>query len=159
LGISRYTVRLAGEDVKKPDGTVTEVNQAALDFGGLDSAALIGRPFWEASWWTISPQTQGELQRAIAAAAQGECIRYEVDVLGAENEIATIDFSIKPIRDQTEQVVLLAWEGWDISNYKRAEAEIRQLKSQLQQSVSAPTALIEVATHQKEQLLQAEMEC
>lgn len=134
----------------KPDGTVTEVNQAALDFGGLDSAALIGRPFWEGSWWTISPQTQGELQRAIAAAAQGECIRYEVDVLGAGNEIATIDFSIKPIRDQTEQVVLLAWEGRDISNYKRAEAEICQLKSQLQQSVSAPTA--------QEELLQAETE-
>ncbi|MCX7593856.1 MAG: PAS domain S-box protein [Fischerella sp.] len=128
----------------KLDGTVIEVNQAALNFGGLDRATLIGRPFWEASWWTISPQTQDELQGAIAVAAQGECIRYEVDVLSAGNEIATIDFSIQPIRDQSEQVVLLAWEGRDISNYKRAEAEIRQLKAQLQQSVNAPTALEEL---------------
>ncbi|BDI15538.1 hypothetical protein ANSO36C_13400 [Nostoc cf. commune SO-36] len=53
---------------------------------------MINRPFWETHWWTISSQTQAELKQAIALAAQGEFVRYEVDVLGANNRVITIDF-------------------------------------------------------------------
>jgi PAS domain S-box-containing protein len=64
----------------KPDGTVVEVNQTMLKFGGLTSAEVINRPFWEARWWTISPQTQAQLRSCIQSAATGEFVRYEVDI-------------------------------------------------------------------------------
>ena len=107
----------------KPDGTLLEVNQTALDFGGLTLAEVANKPFWEAHWWTRAQKTQERLKKEIAKAAQGEFIRYEVEVLGADNRVATIDFSIKPIKDRTGRVVMLIPEGRDITEQKQLEAQ------------------------------------
>src|SRR5687768_6111828 len=34
------------------DGTLLEANRTALDFAGLRSVDVIGKPFWETPWWT-----------------------------------------------------------------------------------------------------------
>jgi PAS domain S-box-containing protein len=126
------------------DGCVLEVSQTALDFTGLQERDLLGRPFWEARWWTPSVKTHKQLQealaqrlrRSIAAAATGEFIWYEVEVLGSNQEVATLDFSLKPHRDETGQVVLLIFEGRDITDYKQTQLE-------LQASVARNHALLE----------------
>ena len=102
------------------EGILLEANQAALEFGGFQLADVVGRPFWEARWWTISPETQEQLREAISQAAAGQFVRYEVDVLGAENRVVTIDFSLKPVKDEREQVVLLVPEGRDITQLKQS---------------------------------------
>lgn len=109
-----------------PEGILLEVNQTALDFGGLARKDVIGKPFWEARWWTISPQTQEQLQEAIARAREGEFIRYEVEVKGAGDRLVIIDFSLRPIFNDTGQVVLLIPEGRDITELKQAEAQLRE---------------------------------
>jgi PAS domain S-box-containing protein len=109
----------------KPDGTLLEANQTALDFAGLQLGDIAGRPFWEARWWSLCAQTQERLKAAIASAASGEFVRYEVDVLGAGDRVVTIDFSIKPVKDEMGQVVLLIPEGRDISDKKQAEKALR----------------------------------
>ena len=115
----------------KPDGTLLQANQTALEFGGLQLADVAGRPFWETRWWSLSPQTQARLKVAIARAAAGEFVRYEVDVLGAGDRVITIDFSLKPVKDETGQVVLLIPEGRDISD---ACGELR-LRKQAEQAL------------------------
>ena len=100
----------------KTDGTLLEANQKALSFSGQTPEEIINRPFWEARWWKTCPETQEHLKGAIAAAARGELVRYEVDVLDAEQVVTTIDFSLKPVRDETGEVVLLIFEGRDLSN-------------------------------------------
>ena len=105
----------------KPDGTLLEANQTALDFGGLQAAAVVGRPFWEALWWQVTPQIQRRLRTAIASAAFGSFIRYEVEVKGNGDQVVTIDFSLKPIKNESGQVILLISEGRDISERKRLE--------------------------------------
>ncbi|WP_414516977.1 PAS domain S-box protein [Nostoc sp. PCC 9305] len=114
-----------------PAGILLEANQTALSFAGLKLEDVINRPFWEVHWWTISPQTQAELKQAIARAAQGEFIRYEVDVLGANNRVATIDFSLRPLLDETGQVVLLIPEGRDITELKQAKEKLQQSEALL----------------------------
>ncbi|WP_375472410.1 PAS domain S-box protein [uncultured Nostoc sp.] len=114
-----------------PSGILLEANQTALSFGGLKLEDVIDRPFWEAHWWTISPQTQAELKRAIARAAKGEFIRYEVDVLGANNRVATIDFSLRPLLYETGKVVLLIPEGRDITELKQAKEKLQQSEALL----------------------------
>lgn len=73
------------------------------------------------------------LQEAIERSRLGEFIRYEVDVLGANHQITTIDFSLRPLKDESEQVVLLIPEGRDISDVydqlrlrKRAEQALKE---------------------------------
>ncbi len=106
----------------KTDGTILEINQTALEFGGHQREELVGLRFWEARWWKIFPETQEQLKRAIAQAARGEFVRYEVDVLGSQDTVVTLDFSLKPFKDETGQVVLLIAEGRDISDRKRVNA-------------------------------------
>ncbi|WP_206756845.1 PAS domain S-box protein, partial [Planktothrix sp. FACHB-1355] len=108
-----------------PDGILLEVNQSALDFGGLQRSDVVGRPYWEAQWWAISAATQNELKNAIARAAMGEFVRYEVNLQGAGNTLATIDFSIKPVKDERGKVIMLIAEGRDISDRKQAEELIK----------------------------------
>ena len=104
-------------------GILVEANQAALDFGGVQLADVINRPFWETCWWTISPQTQDNLKQAIASAAQGEFIRYEVDVFSAGRNIATVDFCLSPLKDELGQVLMLIAEGRDITEKRQLERE------------------------------------
>lgn len=112
------------------DGTVLDANQTALEFSGQKRSDVVNRPFWDTRWWrqgdgedrentTVSPSSpscylcakQGQLKRAIAAACQGEFMRYEVEVGGTVDGAIALDFSIEPFTDQTGQVVFLIAEG------------------------------------------------
>ncbi len=123
-------------------GILLEVNKTTLDFGGLQEKDL-GRPFWQARWWTISQATQNQLQEAIALAAKGEFIRYEVDVLGANDTVITIDFSLKPIQDDSGEVVLLIAEGRDISELKQAQAALHRANAELERRVFERTQALQ----------------
>ncbi len=140
----------------EPDGTMLEANQTALDFGGFTAQAVIGRPFWEAQWWSLSNEIRVRLQEAIALAAAGEFVRYDVEVSGANDEIISIDFSLKPIADEGGNIVLLIAEGRDISQSKKAEAEVYRLNALLEQRVAQRTAELEVKIFQNEALLVSE---
>lgn len=127
-----------------PDGTVLEVNQTALNFAEIAANEVVNYPFWEARWWGSSPEIQEQIKRAIAAAAIGEFVRYEVEFIGSQNNIATIDFSLKPVRDEFDQVVLLIFEGHDITTRQRAEANLHKSQQRLALLVQqTPLAVIE----------------
>jgi len=108
----------------EPDGILLEVNQTTLEFSGCDRNAVVGRPFWEAPWW-IDDADRQQLQGAIALAAQGELIRYEVQIRGSNDRRMIIDFSLKPARNDQNQIVLLIPEGRDISDRKQAENRLQ----------------------------------
>ncbi len=123
-----------------PDGTLLEANQTALDFGGLKREDVVGLPFWETYWWGISKKAQIQLQQAIAQARRGEFIRYEVEVWGKDQAVTPIDFSLRPLRDEAGEVILLIPEGRDISEQKRAESALQQLNQELELRVEQRTA-------------------
>lgn len=131
----------------KPDGILIEINQTALNFADLSLEDVINCPFWKTKWWTISPQIQKQIQKAISTAAKGVFVRYEVDILGAENKIATIDFSLNPIKDETGKVMLLVFEGRDISEIKQAKENLSQLNQQLEQRILERTAELQQANN------------
>jgi len=115
-----------------PDGTLLAANNAALRFAGLTEADVIGRPFWEAPWWSTGSEVQARLIRAIRTAAAGEPDRFEADVRGTGDTVITIDFSITPMLDGNGRVEFLVPEGRDISQYKRVERALRQNHERLQ---------------------------
>ncbi|MEM8828426.1 MAG: PAS domain S-box protein [Cyanobacteria bacterium P01_G01_bin.19] len=125
--------------VLDPKGVLLEANQTALSFGGLNYEDILDRPFWEAKWWTISKTRQKQLKKAIARAARGEFIRYEVDVLREKDKVVTIDFSLKPILDEAGKVAQIILEGRDISELKQAREELHQNNLILEQRVEERT--------------------
>ncbi|WP_170162380.1 ATP-binding protein [Caldimonas tepidiphila] len=117
-----------------PQGTLLEVNRAALEGAGIRLDAIQDKPFWEARWWTVSQETQQQLRRAVERAAAGEFVRYDVEVYGqaAGEETIVIDFSLNPVRDRDGRIVFLLPEGRNITEKKKAEAEIARKNEELQ---------------------------
>jgi PAS domain S-box-containing protein len=117
--------------VLDPDGTVLDVNQTALDFGGLTLKDVVGRPFWDTYWWRYSTEVQNRLKAAIRDVAQGKLVCYEEEVLASGNTIRTIDFTLKPVTNQQGETVLLIPEGRDITDRKWAEEELQRHHQEL----------------------------
>lgn len=109
-----------------PEGTVLEINETAMVFGGITADDVLGKPFWECHWWTLAPATQEDLRKAIREAASGSFVRYEVWVRGMGETKALIDFSLKPVTDENGKVTLLIPEGRDITVQREAENQLRQ---------------------------------
>jgi two-component system sensor kinase FixL len=106
-----------------PDGTVLEANQPVLDFLGYRENEIVGKPFWEMMWRDVPAAEQQRIKDAIADAAQGKLVRYQVEMTGHDNRTMTIDFSLKPILDEHGETVLIIPEGRDITDRIQAEAE------------------------------------
>ncbi|HEX4873209.1 MAG TPA: PAS domain S-box protein [Nevskiaceae bacterium] len=123
-GIFNSTYQFIG--LLTPEGTLLEANQTALQFGGLQPEEVIGKPFWDCRWWQTGEATRQRLQASIARAAAGEIVQYQVEVRGAGETTAIIDFSLKPVRDEHGSVVMIVPEGRDITAQVQAQAALAE---------------------------------
>ena len=105
-------------------GRLLEANRSALDFGGFVADDVIGQNFWDAPWWSYDSAIQEQLMSAIQLAAEGESIQYEVEVMGANEQLITISFSLNPIRNEDGEIFSLLAEGQDITEMYRSRLEL-----------------------------------
>lgn len=119
-----------------PEGTLIDANRTALEFAGIPESAVLGKPFWDTPWWTHSRDEQAKLKEAVRAAAKGEFVRMETTHPRADGTVVHVDFSLKPVKNETGEVILLIPEGRDITERKQAERELNE-----------KTALIELLYH------------
>lgn len=115
-----------------PEGILLEVNEAALAFAGLREEDVVGKLFWETKWWSLSLDIQERLRDSIQKAATGEFVRYEVDVVGKDDAVITIDFSIKPVFDANDKVIQLIPEGRNITDMVLLREELERSNNELQ---------------------------
>lgn len=131
-----------------PQGIVLEANQTALDFAGITREEIINKPFWETPWWTISQSTQKQLKEAIDRAAQGELVHYEVEILGKNHQIITINFSLRPICDEEGNITFLISEGQDITAHKQAQIALEKAKLAAESANHAKSAFLANMSHE-----------
>lgn len=109
------------------DGVILEVNRAAADFAGQSVDAMQGTQFSALSWWNADDLTSTRVQERFERARNGDATRFEVQTKAAEGRSATIDFSLRPIRDANDAVIQVLVEGHDLTERKRAEESLRQI--------------------------------
>jgi len=109
-----------------PDGTVLEANERALSFGGLDRADVVGKPMWETEWFQADESVGATARRAVERASEGELFRDEIRIQGADRE-AVIDFTVRPVTDERDEVTLLVPEGRDITEREAQERKRQQI--------------------------------
>ena len=107
------------------EGVLLEVNQTALASIDARKSEIVGKWFWETPWWHTE-QLQQQLKDAIVTAASGQLVRYEMQFINANEILTTIDFSLKPVFDEQDRVMMLVAEGSDITARKQAEATLRE---------------------------------
>jgi PAS domain S-box-containing protein len=112
------------------DGMLLEVNQAALNSIAAPESEIVGKSFWDAPWWHTE-QLQQQLKAAIATAASGQFVRYEVEFLNPSGGVTITDFSLKPMFDEVGQVESIVAEAHDITDRKQAQADLEQRNQEL----------------------------
>lgn len=123
-----------------PDGIVVDANRAPLERAGLTLDQVIGRPFAETYWWSWSPEVQDQLRAAIRDAAAGTARRYDVAVRLRGGEMATIDFQIVPLRDETGRVTHLIPSAVDVTGRVEAQEALREADLRLRNALEAARA-------------------
>ena len=116
---------------------LVEINRSALDFAGVQLSDVVGKPFWESPWWNHSTEVQEHIRAAVRTANSGELARFETTFLATDGVPHTIDFSLKPLKDESGRVVLLIPEGRDITDRKRAEEAHARLATAVEQAAEA----------------------
>ncbi len=129
------------------EGILLKINRTALEFAGVDEAAVVGKPLWETVFWRHSAEEQGKLQKAIEKAASGEFVRYETTHSDSSGTIRVFDFSLKPILDADGKVIYLNPEGRDITERKNAEKEQERLTAKLLTKNKELEQLLYVTSH------------
>lgn len=108
------------------DGTVLEVNRAPLKVSGYKREQVIGAPFWQAPWWRSSKEVQEKLRMAITHAAAGETYRDVLPYVHADGSTHVVEFGIRPICDDSGNIMFLHPTGIDITERIRAERALRE---------------------------------
>jgi PAS domain S-box-containing protein len=109
----------------KPDGTVIEVNETALESAGLQAKDVIGEPFWETGWWQNNEMAE-KLRKSILQVGQGGFVRFESDITAKNGDIRQVDVSLKPIFSQDGKVTLIIAEGRDLTVLKEQQKIIQE---------------------------------
>jgi PAS domain S-box-containing protein len=113
------------------DGTLIEANKTALELIGYKGSDVLGKPFWDTPWWTHSKDLQETLRSAVEKAAKGEFVRFEATHTASDGKIHYVDFSLKPVKDETGNVVLVIPEGRDVTDRKQAEEALKESERRL----------------------------
>ena len=115
-----------------PDGIVVTINQTALDGAGLQLEDVVGQPFAQTYWWSISTEVQTRIEAAIKQAAAGEIVRFDtLGKGGGENRQTIVDFSIIPIFNQVGQVEYLVPSGIDVGDREASKQALKQREQEL----------------------------
>jgi PAS domain S-box-containing protein len=118
----------------KTDGTLIEANKSSLALSGIEESEVMGKLFWECPWWTHSKEMQDKLRNAVNIAAKGGFVRFEATHLAKDGSIHYVDFSLKPIKDESGSILFLIPEGRDITDRKNAEEQQKILLRDLMES-------------------------
>ncbi|MEM8756415.1 MAG: PAS domain S-box protein [Planctomycetota bacterium] len=128
--------------VLTPDGRLVEVNQTSLDIAGITREDVIGKPFWEAHWWSFSKESIERLRDAIDRVNQGETVRFDSPVRTKDNGRIWIDFQLVPVKDDEGNIVFLIPSGVDVTDRHRQEKALARAIAQFELTLETSGAAI-----------------
>ena len=129
------------------NGQVLEVNRVALEFAGLHRDEVLGEPLWEMAWWQLEDAAV-QLKRAFRQSLDGEAVRYETQMWGENALAVTIDLSLKPITNPRHEVTMILVEGFNVTERKAAEQQIRSSLKKEQELGDLKSRFITFTSHE-----------
>ncbi|MGB3759920.1 MAG: ATP-binding protein [Rivularia sp. (in: cyanobacteria)] len=109
----------------KPNGSLLEINQKALDSDYLIKDHIKGKPLWSVFSRVVTSQTQQQLQDAVFQAACGKSINIKIELSHKKDLANTCDFSFTPVTDDKGKITAIVTEATDINQENQKES-IRQ---------------------------------
>ncbi|HEY9811155.1 MAG TPA: ATP-binding protein [Halomicronema sp.] len=124
------------------EGICLDINQTALDFFQKSREDFLGKPMGETLFCPEIKSIKSWFKKALLAVAEGKLVRDEMEMKGGDKRKGWVDFSLKPVLDETGKVVLLIAEARDISDRKKAEKALQNAKEQLKAVLNAVPGIV-----------------
>jgi PAS domain S-box-containing protein len=113
--------------IMEVDGTILEPNRLSWEGCGFTREQIVGKKFWEGPWWTPSSTLVETIRAGSIEAAAGRTFRAELPYFVGDGSERIADIIILPIKDEAGRVLFLAPTGTDVTERKRAEAELSEV--------------------------------
>lgn len=107
-----------------PDGRLRKINKTALNFRDLVAEDVLGKYFWDTPWWQYSETLITQLKDAYAIARTGQVARFEAHRTAVRE--VYLDISLKPVLDDSDQIIYIVAEARDVTDIRRAEIKLQQ---------------------------------
>jgi PAS domain S-box-containing protein len=108
------------------NGTLLDANATSLSGIGATLDQVVGKPFWQTTWFTGTPDMPDAVKAAISAVASGETVRQEIHVNLPVGGWRWFDFQMRPVRDEEGNVVAIVPEAVELTERRQAEEAFRQ---------------------------------
>ncbi|WP_373356609.1 CheR family methyltransferase [Pseudoroseicyclus sp. CXY001] len=126
-----------------PDGTLLEINAAALERSGVTREEVIGKKIWETFWWPYGQEAQAELRSAVSRVAAGQTLRFDVAIKAASGDRVVIDFQMAPIFGDDGEVREIVPSAIDITERVEATERKDMLLAELEHRVKNILATVQ----------------
>ncbi|NPU12296.1 response regulator [Bradyrhizobium sp. 83002] len=108
------------------DGTLLDANATLLEAIAAPLHDVAGVPFWETPWFAGTPGTPEVIRSLVDAVARGDEARRELQLDLPVGGWRWFDFQMRPVRDETGQVVAIVPEAVELTERRKAEEAFRQ---------------------------------
>ncbi len=113
------------------EGTLLYANKTICEFAGVDENELVGKPYWELPWLIHSEELQNKMVFSFEQAFRGEPVRFEAKYLDSKKNENEIDFVVKPIIGEKEEVNLLIAMGYNITDLVHTREALTEKERQM----------------------------
>jgi diguanylate cyclase (GGDEF)-like protein/PAS domain S-box-containing protein len=131
-----------------PVGKITDVNEATEQVTGVPRERLIGTDF--SGYFTQPDQADVGYRQVFE---QGSVRNYPLAIRHASGAVTDVLYSATVYRDESGEVAGVFAAARDVTESKRAEAEIRRLNHELEGRVLTRTAQLEASNKENEELV------
>ncbi len=150
----RVSISLVGEILNnvfiyagllEPDGTVIQVNDAALAPSGLTSDQVVGRKLWDCFWWEFSEDHQSAMRAMCRRAAAGEMVRFDTLVQPRPREHRHLEIQVAPLRGADGRIAHLVASAVNVTDRVLQEEELRQRAEEVEKLMDLVPAAVYIA--------------
>ncbi len=131
-----------------PDGIILSANKPTFEVVGIKKSDVVGKLYWEAPWFLHSDDLKKKIHDSVIKAASGQFVRFEIQILLKNNTLGEIDYSIKPVKNESGNVVVLISEGRDINDRKVLERELRDAKEKAEIATNTKNEFLANMSHE-----------
>ena len=131
--------------ILSPTGRIVDINNTALKSIGIEKEFLLGRHFFEIEWWAETDGNKGKIDNSINKIISNKETRVELLVNDTVNQESIIDFSIKTIRGDDGNIIMIVPEGRDITTNVENELKILDLNKNLEKRIAERTHELKVS--------------
>ncbi len=126
------------------EGRCLAINPVGRQKIGRSEAEMLGTRFLDI--WP--PETQPVVAAALAEARRGRLATFEVNYVCSGEEAVTWQIVLSPVLDDQGQTCRVVEIATDITDYRRAEADLRQAKEAAEAATQAKTEFLANMSHE-----------